>query len=378
MKLLRFTLDDFCSQLRQQFKIYLIIILALGITFSSSLIIMKALLVTSSDMAKVLEQKRTYYLNMLPDNTPQNSNKTYQFIKNLTHNSEYPEIEELDTINLVAMEDIEVKEDSFMTIKLEAVLNPDTYDHNLVEKPKMVEGHWITENSNTEQNSIVLSSADRDMLFPEAHVGDRIDLVGNEFIILGIVSNRTSSVPFDCVGNLNNFMTKLSSIKFKSQLSKGQLNEIQSQINELGKTEEVTTMYSMLKTDMFFNYLIYIVLILVVMIFCICNTSSLFRYLAIMKMYDFNVYKICGMGKKQLKAVFYMQTLCIGVISCLIGSLFYFVLLPVQTRFGISVPLPTYLVIFILLTLMGILLLSVRPVINRLAKRPPIDRIFWR
>lgn len=378
MKLLQFALEDFCNQLKQQYKVYCIIILALAVTFASSLIIMKAMLVTSSEISQVLEQKRTYFLNMVPENTQENGIRTYKLVEELISNNDYPEIESIDTINLVAMEDIEVEENSYLRISLEAVITGEKNDITKTENPKMIEGQWFSDDLNFEKNVIVLSKGDRDLVFPDIQTGDTLELLGNEFFVLGISLNSRSCVPFGNVGNLSNFITELNCVTFKNQLSMKQLENLQLKINEIGKVEDIVSLYDRLKIDAFLTYVFYMILIAAVMGFCIGNTTSLFRYLAIMKIYDFNIYKICGIKQKQLKMVFYIEIFGIGVIGCLLGTVFYQLLIPLQNKFYINTNLPISIVVYIILALIGILLMSVRPTIHKLAKRPPIDRTFWR
>ena len=378
MKLLQFALEDFCNQLKQQYKVYCIIILALAVTFASSLIIMKAMLVTSSEISQVLEQKRTYFLNMVPEYTQENGIRTYKLVEELISNNDYPEIESIDTINLVAMEDIEVEENSYLRISLEAVITGEKNDITKTENPKMIEGQWFSDDLNFEKNVIVLSKGDRDLVFPDIQTGDTLELLGNEFFVLGISLNSRSCVPFGNVGNLSNFITELNCVTFKNQLSMKQLENLQLKINEIGKVEDIVSLYDRLKIDAFLTYVFYMILIAAVMGFCIGNTTSLFRYLAIMKIYDFNIYKICGIKQKQLKMVFYIEIFGIGVIGCLLGTVFYQLLIPLQNKFYINTNLPISIVVYIILALIGILLMSVRPTIHKLAKRPPIDRTFWR
>ena len=368
MKFIGFSVKEAISAIYANKRSSRIIFLTISVTLASILVLLQSFLYSSSFLESINKNQRTYHLNMSPWGV--NHEAGSEFVRTILYGN-YPfQIEEVRGIATYT-ELYELYPASYVSFYAEIILDdlPNAY----LEKKEIQVTHgrtFLQEELITNKQVVIIDEGGS--MYDNQEINEMISIMDEEYQIIGLTSSG-NFIPFISVMDNEDFLFVVDQIVFAYKLSSAERSQFYKEINNLGGTP--VSVYEMHMNHFVLTIVLYLIIIVIVMFCCMGTVVALFHYMVKSRMYDFNVFKLCGIGRGQLLSLFYTPLFMIFILSCLAGFVLYRMSIPLQGRLGITGNLPWQIILLAFLLLLFFMLITVEPLKRRLIKAPPINKL---
>ena len=365
MKYIGYCVKNALSQLKSEKRISFIIILTIGITFAAILILIKIFFITAEDISEIQLQKRTYSLNAgYPEKSSADIyNKT---LDSLLKDKEFPEIHKISAFFFEYIENSEYGE-----VNNEFLL--DVLNFN--EEISIIEGRSFEEEEffNGSQLVIVSEFAMKNY-FSDKSVNDFIKFGEDEYRIIGVSKGEKNYIAYNSIINKSNILLSLNEIEYEKELSGAQIDSIEKILKNIDINSSVISLYDIYSPN-FMDKLLYAVMNILLIIFCMSTVVMLLRYLSLSKLREFTIYKIVGAKSVHIYTMLYCQSFFLLIISLIFGFGFYYFSIPTQNYFMISGSLPSGVFLAVIFVMCISLIFSSIPYVKRMVKFSPVENL---
>ncbi len=360
---LRFILGVSVKQLWNNIKSTLVVFLSLTVCVTSVFLMAEALLYSNSLIQNIEVNRRTY--SIADNGYSEDYASAYALYREVIYGDTLPEISRIDGIYAKPI----MNENAEDYIELSVYLISDaryTTDFDLID------GRAFTEEEIANGANVVILSDTLNYWRPgnEYKVGETIKLNDVSYEIIGI--DRTGSyITEKNILNSQNFFINFGNIEFAKKLSS---TEEQTFIDLFATTDaQPTSWFSQYFMEFMMHIITYIVLIGLVSYCAFSIIAQLFNYMVKSRLYEYNIYKILGIEKKLLFALYFTPIVMVAVLSNIAGFLIYRYSEPLQQYIGMDNVLSTGMC-FVCFAMIGIvLLIAVMPNYRKLKRESAIE-----
>ena len=257
----------------------------------------------------------------------------------------------------------------------------------------LLEGRWFQEEELASGARVMVLSQEWIQKYaPEKRVGDTLEIIGNQYEIIGICEpadpivrddNMENYIPFrtacnDSREDASFFMYSANRITFQTALTRGQRDYLTEFVSPVSH-EPVTSQADAIGGAAVAQAIQIIVIVGVLLAVCAANIYLLFRHLILRDQYRYMVYKVCGAGEGQLRGAMSFTTVAIALLAGFVGVLLYWVVQPrllSLEAFEYALPMGTELLALVVYVL--VIWGAVYPTIQKVSQSQPMDRALWR
>lgn len=310
----------------------------------------------------------------------------YQDLEQILYGSDLPKLKEVGFDSVTAMgaykqeEEEKMPEDEVWYFdKKYAFLNTET--------PIVTEGDFF-EQTQLEAGDmvVIMSEKAKQDLYPKKNIGDIVVLYGNPFRLIGVCQGNENKCyfPMNCVKNMkitedHGIELTAAYVTFEKPLTEKQKENLSSKLSVYKKgTEKIKSDFEKMISDYYMIAVKYIFLICVVLTFCIINIIVLVRYFIGKHLYDYVVYKICGIQSYLFAILIYGQVFILTCIAFIMAVLGWQRVHPYLFSLNIVRGFSNG---YVFLIALGILLAEFGAVsgsVWKLIKYSPLNRTLWR
>jgi ABC-type antimicrobial peptide transport system permease subunit len=377
MKFISYLFKDLFIKVIKEKRIVFIMCFSLSITIAISFVLIKGLLVQLGDVNEIDESKKSY---SVVTQCNIDDSRCILTLDNIINDSILPEVTGTSDIIVNSVS-------SNYEVQAISQYNSET----AFESNSIIKGNWFSDKDINDGNMVVICNEDfLNKYYPNSEIGDSIRLFNFSFTISGIVAPYDDSVenmyiPYKALTEIcekcNNDMRIISTlnIDFAEELSAAQKTELIDVVNKnVHQTDEIKSRYDMSFSGNVLDCILYIGLICIMFMFCIINVINLFRYFALSNLYEYSILKICGSSNLFIMILMYIQSVIIAGFSYGIGLIIYFISLPAQETFGLTIELNFIFYLLIFLLVFILITLSYIPTIKKISTVSPVDKRLWR
>lgn len=382
-KFFRFCLFEIKSQIIGSKSIFIIIILTVAVTMMSVLILINILSTSVSSIEEINQQKCIYYPNICIDLTWNEMKDEIEYISDFLDSSELPTLTSYDyylRLNYEENDMINVSDQNTVSIGLNIIPDANNlFSRDIYEKAKqeIIVGEMPDLYEKNDIPKIILSTKTRNDFFSSADIGSVIEIGDRQYNISAIVSSDKNYVlGIDLEDNYESQFL-IDTLIFSEQLNSSQRNYYHLVLSKY-KGSEDANLYETRRFGEIITYITYCVIVLLLLFFCMVTITRLFRYVFTDRLYVYNIYKIHGIKQRELILVLGSDIVLITAGSSVFGILLFMFSKPIQRYFQIYENIQIEIMLTVIAALLFLSLITAFPTINKLAKRPPLDRAFWR
>ncbi len=257
----------------------------------------------------------------------------------------------------------------------------------------LLEGRWFQEEELISGARVMVLSQEWIQKYaPEKRVGDTLEIIGNQYEIIGICEpadpivrddNMENYIPFrtacnDSREDASFYLYSASGVTFQTALTREQRDYL-TEITAILTYEPVTSQADAIGGTAVAQAIQIIVIVGVLLAVCAANIYLLFRHLILRDQYRYMVYKVCGAGEGQLRGAMSFTTVAIALLAGFVGVLLYWVVQPrllSLEAFEYALPMGTELLALVVYVL--VIWGAVYPTIQKVSQSQPMDRALWR
>ena len=310
----------------------------------------------------------------------------YKDLEQILYGDGLPKIKEVGFDSGVAMGAYEQEEEE--KIPEEEVWYFDKkYAFLNTETPIVIQGDFFEQDQlETGDMVVIMSEKAKQDLYPSKNIGDVVLLWGNPFRLIGICQGNENKCyfPMNCVKNIkitedHGIELTAAYVTFEKTLTEEQKENLSSRLSVYKNgTEKIESDFEKMISDYYMIAVKYIFLICVVLTFCIINMIVLVRYFIGKHLYDYVVYKICGIQNYLFAVLIYGQIFILTFLAFIMAALGWQGIHPYLFSLDIARNFSNG---YVFLIAIGILLAEFGAVsgsVWKLIKYSPLNRTFWR
>lgn len=412
MKALRFTIGCFTDWFRHQWRVLLIIIISMAVTMSVCLSVCARIggTIAWGEERKALKSSYNIFVNFTGDSS-------FDVVEDVLNEPLAPPIKNLATLERLFAYVTDpnatpylIAPDGTLRAESEQVFSgyalPDTETCEkwcwYIPQYQLLEGRWFTEEELVQgAKVIVLEQETSQEQYDGAGPGDEISIAGYPFTVIGIVKPsdeplRTWGIPENivpyraaqaCTDPKNGFELGEDNInlQYEEPLSDEALQAIAHTIATQFLPEGDETFaevpeshYSWFESDYLNQEIIMFTVIGAVVLLCCLNLYYLFRYLMQKNLYQYMIFKVCGIRGGMLAGSIYVCFALITLIAAGLGILLNKALRPLEEELLIYKPVEPFLAAILVVGMLVIMTLSISGLVKKVLKKQPVDRSLWR
>lgn len=379
MKKIYFVLKEVKNRFRKDGLVMATIIFSIFISVLSILILASTMLAELNSVFGDTFLKRVYSIEL----------EGFEDLENVLNASYLPEISSIPFLNEYYGSSDNEDNVSFNT-EMKFVYDGDKeYLNSYDLQEAMVEGSNFSEEQLENGEQVIVISLDiKNKYFSTKNIADEITLMGSHYKLIGVVNSKsypgTCFIPYTSLKykkQMEGTTYGIDSIylNFKNSLDNHQINKLERELKAYkNQNKEIKSDFE----KMLFNYYMiavkYILIIIAVLIFCILNIVGVFRYLVGRNIYDYVIYKLCGIENSFFITLVYLESTILLTVSFLLGTLCYKWLISFIIHYDIAVELPNYIIVICYFLTFLLISVSLIPTVEKVRRKSPVDRILWR
>lgn len=310
----------------------------------------------------------------------------YKDLEQILYGDGLPKIKEVGFDSATAMGTYEQEEEEKMPEE-EVWYFDKKYAFLNTETPIVIEGDFFGQDQLEAGDMVVIMSekAKQD-LYPSKNIGDVVLLWGNPFRLLGVCQGNENKCyfPINCVKNIkttevHGIELTAAYVTFEKTLTEEQKENLSSRLSVYKNgTEKIESDFEKMLSDYYMIAVKYIFLICVVLTFCIINMIVLVRYFIGKHLYDYVVYKICGIQNYLFAVFIYGQIFILTFFAFIMAALGWQGVHPYLFSMNIARDFSNRYVFLIAIGILMAEFCAVSGSVWKLIKYSPLNRTFWR
>lgn len=383
IKFMRFCLSEIKAQISENKSIFIIIVLTISLTLTSVFMLINILRESVSSIDEINQQKCIYYPNICIDLPWNEMKEKIRDISDFFDSNELPPLISYDYrihLNYENNDTIITNDQEIVSVGLNII--PNTDDSNSLDayeevKREIIVGEMPNLYEKNDIPVILLGNETHKKFFSGNDIGNIIQIGDTQYIIAAIVSSDKNYVFGADLDASIESQFLIDTLIFSEPLTNAQRNYYHLILSKYKGSEDIN-LYEIRKFGEIMTYVTYCVVVVLLLLFCMITIIRLFRYVFTNRLYVYNIYKIHGINQNQLAIMLAFVILIITAVSSVLGVTLFYFSKPVQNYFYIYRELSTKIIASVIVVMLLLSVVTAFPTINRLAKRPPLDRTFWR
>lgn len=255
------------------------------------------------------------------------------------------------------------------------------------ETPIVLSGNFFTQAQlKTGDMVVIMTEKAKQALYPSKEIGDDVLLWGNPFRLIGVCQGDENKCyfPMNCVKNIKNTENHGIEITgvyvtFEKPLTEEQKEHLCSKLSFYKDgTEKLESDFEKMISDYYMIAVKYIFLIGVVLTFCMVNLIVLVRYFIGKHLYDYVVYKVCGIQNYLFAILIYGQIFILTFFAFFMAMLGWQRIYPYLSSLDIAGNISNMHIFFIAIGILLIECCVVSGNVWKLIKYSPLNRTLWR
>lgn len=381
-KYIRFCLSEIRDQLHGRRLIVFIITATIALTTASVLILINILSTSVLGIEEINRQKCIYYPNLCID-LPWNEMKDE--MRHIFHAFDSGDLPSLTSceyqLRLHNENDTMIVNDrSCVSVGLTIIPDIDyMFSHDEYEKIKeeIIAGEMPYPYRKNEIPKIIISEETRGSYFKDADIGSVIQIGNKQYCVAAIAASDENYVLGADLGTGFDTQLLIHSLIFSEPLNGSQREYYHVLLSKYAGSADVN-LYETRRFGEIMTYATYCAIVLVLLFFCMVTVMRLFRYIFTDRLYVYNIYKIHGIRQSGLILVLTSDILLITICASVLGILLFMLSKPLQRYFQIDRNIPPEIMTAVIAAMLFVAAVTAFPIINKLAKKPPLAREFWR
>lgn len=382
IKFLQFCFFEIKAQIKGNKVVFITIILTISITLAAVLVLINILSVSVSSVEELNTQKCIYSPKICVD-LPWGEMKTeINRLSDIVASSKLPEVIQYElSLNVNSdSSDIKIADDQYVRIGLNILPDSDIWlaqDMFDSVEQEIIFGQIPYTDGNEEFPSLLLGKDTLDEYFKNSDVGGIVEIGDRQYQISAILSSDKNYILGAQLDDNCETQLMLQTLIFFEPLTTSQ----REYFNDCLSGYEGTNNKNLYETRLLgeiITYVTYCVVVIMLIFFCMATIMRLFRYVFTDRLYVYNIYKIHGIKQSCLAAVLAIDIMIMTALSATAGIGLFILSKPIQQYFYIYWDMPISIIAIVIAALLLLTILIAFPTINKLAKRPPLDRTFWR
>lgn len=365
----RFILSVSLKQLWNNIKSTLVVFLSLTVCVTSVFLMAEALLYSNTFIQNMEVNRRTYSIEN--NGYHEDYLGTYDLYKEVFSGSTLPEISCIDNIYANPTNTISDSVDGTSEENFSLAIYRQN-DIRYTVKFDLIAGREFTEEEITNGANVVILSDTLNYWRSgnEYRVGDTVQINGISYEIIGL--DRTESyITEQNVLEHRNFCIYFDNIEFTKKLTSAE----EQILVDLFATVDATpsSWFSQQFSEFMMHLITYVALIGLVSYCAFSIIAQLFNYMVKSRMYEYNIYKVLGVGKALLFALYFTPIALVAVLSNVAGFLLYRYSEPLQQHIGMGDTLSSGICVLCFAVVGVVLLIAVLPNYRKLKWQSAIE-----
>ena len=360
---IRFILGVSLKQLWYNLKSTLVVLLSLTICIASVLLMAEASLYSNTFLQNIDENRRTYSFESGGYNEAYE--QTYTLYNEVMYGDSLPEIAKFYGIYANPTLSENVGDYIGLAIYLD---NDSRFSTEL----DLIDGRGFTEEEIANGSNVVIISSDVNYWRGEDpyQVGDKLLINNIPYEIIGIDSFN-SYITEQNVLNNHSFYICFDTIAFAQRLSSADEQTFMELFATVGNTP--ISWYEQHFADFAIHVVTYIVLIGLVSYCAFSIIAQLFNFMVKSREYEYNIYKVLGIKRSLLTALYFTPIILVSILSGVLGLLVYRYSEPWQSIIGMGDILSSGVCVACFAIIGIVLLIAVLPNYRRLCRQSAVE-----
>lgn len=376
LKKLLFLSREWHSLWKNEKKILLTILFSMFFSFLTILILAS---VMSKEMESFFHESKIKCLYKIQTNG-------YKDLEQIFYGDGLPRIKEVYFDSIVAMGAYD-QEEKEKRPEEEIWYFEEELSHLNTDKPVMIRGDFFDQAQlKAGDMVVVMTEKAKQELYPTNTIGDIVILWGNSFRLIGVCegSENKCYFPMNCVKNIKNtedhgIEITSAYVTFKSTLTEEEKEHLCSKLSAYKDgTEKIESDFEKIISDYYMIAIKYIFLIGVVLIFCMVNIIVLVRYFIGKHLYDYVIYKICGIQNYLFGVIIYGQVFILTFFAFFMAMLGWWRMQPCLFSLNIAGSVSGIHMFLIAIGILFVECCAVSGSVWKLIKYSPLNRTLWR
>ena len=359
----RFILGVSLKQLWNNLKSTLVVLLSLTVCITSIFLMAEAMLYSNTFLQNLDQNRRTYSVSQgLNYDIYEN---TYTLYNEVMYGDSLPEI--IDIYGIIA--------NPILSENVEEYIAPAIYlddDPRYTVELDLIEGRSFTAEELAAGSNVIIISNQVNYWRGdnEYHVGDTVTINDIPYEIIGI-DNFNSYITEQNVLDNHNFYIYFDIIEFAEQLTSTDRQVFMDLFATVGNTP--SSWYEQNVTDFAIHVATYVALIALVSYCAFSIIAQLFTFMVKSREYEYNIYKVLGIKRSLLSALYFTPVLLVFFASSICGVLLYRYSEPWQKEIGMGDVLSFELCAVCFAIIGIVLLIAVLPNYRKLYRRSAVE-----
>lgn len=366
---LRFILGVSLKQLWNNVKSTIVVFLSLTVCVTSVFLMAEALLYSNNFIQNIEVNRRTYSIEN--NGYSEDYLGTYALYKEVISGSTLSEISHIDSIYANPTNTISNSADGTSAENFSLTIYRQT-DIRYTVKFDLIAGREFTEEEIASGADVVILSNTLNYRQEgnEYLVGDTVQINGIPYEIIGIDKTESYITEQNILGH-QNFYIYFDNIEFTKKLTS---TEEQIFVNLFATVDATPSSWFTQRFSEFMMHLVTYVALIGLVSYCTFSIiAQLFNYMVKSRMYEYNIYKVLGVGKVLLFALYFTPIVLVALLSNAVGFLLYRYSEPLQQHIGMEETLSSSICILCFAVIGVVLLIAVLPNYRKLKRQSAIE-----
>ena len=323
----------------------------------------EALLYSNSFLQNIEVNRRTYSIEMIGGTN--NPAETFTVYNEIIYGNTLPQISSIAGIYANPIVDENVEDYISSSIYLDN-------DFRYITELNLIDGRGFSEEEIADGSNVVIISSDVNYWRGEDpyQVGDSLLINNIPYEIIGIDSYN-SYITEQNVMNNRNFIIYFDSIQFADRLSVSDEKAFMELFASVNCS--ATSIFSQQLTEFAMHVVTYVVLIGLVSYCAFSIIAQLFNFMVKSREYEYKIYKVLGINRSLLAALYFTPILLVSILSGVLGLLVYRYSEPWQSIIGMGDILSSGVCAACYAIIGVVLVIAVLPNYRRLCRQSAVE-----